>query len=89
VEGLVEGRAGALRLGLVALEAFMGLVAATLAGFGVLFGVSLRWGHGALLRTVMISMSGLKATLSHPGLECNPKSDNATPHERSVSISPV
>ena len=37
--------------------------AAALSGFGLLFGVSFEEGHGVLLRTVVLSMMGVKKTV--------------------------
>jgi hypothetical protein len=54
IEGLLEGRSGMLRLAAVARETRMRFQATTLAGFGVVFGVSFREGHGELLCTVWI-----------------------------------
>ena len=64
-----DDAASGLRLGLVALEAFMGLVAATLAGFGVLFGVSYTGGHSVLLQTVLLARHGKKETMSPTALD--------------------
>jgi hypothetical protein len=43
-----EGLSGPLRLAPVPLQALLSFEAATLSGFGVLFGVSFAWGHGVL-----------------------------------------
>jgi hypothetical protein len=45
-------------LSTVTFEALSGMKAPVLSGFGVFFRVSFRWGHGALLRTVVLSMTG-------------------------------
>jgi len=89
VEGLFESLKGPLGLLLIASQALVGFLTTALSGFGVFFGVSFAWGHGVLLRTVMISRSGLKVTLSHQVPDGKPASDKATPHGRSVSISPL
>src|SRR6516162_9128987 len=49
MEGLLQGLRGLLRLTAVTLQALLGFQVATLAGFGVLFGVSCAADHGVLL----------------------------------------
>jgi hypothetical protein len=54
IEGLLEGLGGVLRLATITFEALLSYEATALSGFGPLFGVSLREGHGALLRFVWV-----------------------------------
>jgi hypothetical protein len=54
IEGLLEGLSGVLRLAAITFEALLRFEAAALSGFGLLFGVSLRERHGALLRFVWV-----------------------------------
>src|SRR5207253_3174331 len=49
IEGLLEGLGGVLRLAAITCEALLHCAAATLSGFGVLFGGSYGEGHGVLL----------------------------------------
>jgi hypothetical protein len=51
MEGLLQDRGGVLRLKAITLKALPRVETATLSGFGLLFGVSVAWGHGALLCT--------------------------------------
>ncbi|MGH8071769.1 MAG: hypothetical protein ACRERE_42350 [Candidatus Entotheonellia bacterium] len=48
----LQGLGGLLRLAAVTLQALLGFEVATLSSFGVFFGVSCAWSHGALLRSV-------------------------------------
>src|SRR5215471_20631443 len=52
MERLLQGLRGLLRLTAVTLQALLGLQVATLAGFGVLFGVSFAADHGVLLHSL-------------------------------------
>jgi len=52
MEGLLQGLGGLLRLEAVTCEALLGFEGTPLSGFGVVFHVSLRWEHGALLDSV-------------------------------------
>jgi hypothetical protein len=53
MESLLQDLGGPLGLRAVALKAFSGSTATALSGFGLFFGVSFRWGHDALLETVV------------------------------------
>jgi hypothetical protein len=50
VESLMQGLDGALGLPLLGLVALFGVETASVDGFGLFFGVSVAWGHGAFLR---------------------------------------
>jgi hypothetical protein len=54
IEGLLQGLGGVLRLAAVSRETLMHVQVTTLAGFGVLLGVSRAWRHGALLCSVRV-----------------------------------
>jgi hypothetical protein len=54
MEGLLQGLSGLLRLAAVTLKALLCFEAAALFGFGLLFGVSCAWGHGALLCSIKV-----------------------------------
>src|SRR4029450_2280611 len=62
-EGLLKDFSGVLRLAAVTLQALLGFEVATLSSFRVLFGVSFAWGHGVLLRTVMLFRMGTKQSM--------------------------
>src|SRR5262245_18978744 len=54
MERLLQGLRGLLRLTAVTLQALLGFQVATLAGFGVLFGVSFAGNHGVLLHSLWV-----------------------------------
>ena len=54
IEGLLEGFGGLLCLAAVARKALLRCATATLSGFGLLFGISCRGGHGEILCTVRV-----------------------------------
>src|SRR6516165_6289618 len=54
MERLLQGLHGLLRLTAVTLQALLGFQVATLAGFGVLFGVSCAADHGVLLHSLWV-----------------------------------
>ena len=66
IEGLSEGLGGVLRLAAVARETLVGFEVATLSSFGVFFGVSVAWGHGALLDSVWICEDGVTSASACP-----------------------
>jgi hypothetical protein len=51
LQSVLEGLSGPLCLASVPLKALVSFEAVALSGFGVLFGVSVGWGHGELLGT--------------------------------------
>jgi hypothetical protein len=55
MEGLFQDCGDVLRLATITLKALPRLETAAHAGFGVLFGVSLTWGHSVLLCSVRSS----------------------------------
>src|SRR5262245_12870507 len=63
MERLLQGLRGLLRLTAVTLQTLLRCAAATLSGFDVLCGVSFAWGHGALLGTIVWSITGEKETM--------------------------
>src|SRR5262245_24091170 len=54
MERLLQGLRGLLRLTAVTLQALLGFQVATLAGFGVFFGVSFAADHGVLLHSLWV-----------------------------------
>src|SRR5262245_53498398 len=54
MERLLQGLRGLLRLTAVTLQALLGFQVATLAGFGVLFGISFAADHGILLHALWV-----------------------------------
>src|SRR5919206_3340900 len=54
MERLLQGLRGLLRLTAVTLQALLGFQVATLAGFGMLFGVSFAADHGILLHSLWV-----------------------------------
>jgi hypothetical protein len=68
IEGLLEGLSSLLRLPSVSLKTLLSVEAATLSGFRVFCGVSLRGRHAALLRFVWVCGGGslLKRTRHTP-----------------------
>jgi hypothetical protein len=54
IEGLLEGLSSLLRLAAITCEARLCLQVAPVSGFGMFFGASFGWGHGALLCTVVL-----------------------------------
>src|SRR4029453_19358221 len=63
MQSLFVGLDGMVRLAAIPCEALLRCAAATLSGFGVLFGVSFAGGHSALLRISVLSMMGAKKTM--------------------------
>jgi hypothetical protein len=85
----LEGLDGALRVASIVLQALGSFAAAARAGFGVFFSVSFAvWGHGNLLRTVLIALRGMKATMSHSFSDCKPQR-NQTPTRRRYWVSVI
>jgi hypothetical protein len=66
MERLRQDLGGPLRLSAIALEAFSGSTTTALSGFGLLFGVSCRWGHDALLAAVWVCGGGHLSTCTCP-----------------------
>jgi hypothetical protein len=66
MESLLQGLGGLLCLAAITCEALLGFEVATLAGFGVLFGGSVAWGHGALLNSVWVCEDGVTAASYTP-----------------------
>jgi hypothetical protein len=54
MERLFQDRGTLLRLATVTLKTLPRVEATALSGFGLLFGVSFRWGHDALLASVWV-----------------------------------
>jgi hypothetical protein len=54
IEGLLESLSRLLRLAVITCEARLCLQVAPVSGFGMCFGVSFGWRHGALLYTVVL-----------------------------------
>jgi hypothetical protein len=62
LESLLQDLGGVLCLAAITCEALLRLQATALSGFGLLFGVSCRWGHDALLDAMWVYGGGRLST---------------------------
>jgi hypothetical protein len=62
MESLLQDLGGMLCLAVIMCEALLRVQATALSGFGLLFGVSCRWGHDALLDAVWVYGGGSLST---------------------------
>jgi hypothetical protein len=66
MESLLHDLGGVLCLAAITCEALLRVQATALSGFGLLFGVSFRWGHDGLLDAVWVCGGGSLSTGTCP-----------------------